>query len=167
MLLKLICTVILAWSMAVCSVQAEERIESTVLQDSAISRVLPRFSLIKDVYKQAAVLRKDDGSAYVVVQILKPEPYFDNLQKYAENVMQYYQGSNLTPQPQRRGYSFRYQDEIPCAGLVSYFDGTSYVMMGACGLLSQDELTKALSVAKKQLGLDEILSRTALPNLYY
>lgn len=167
MLLKLIYTVMLSCSMAVCSVQAAERIESTVLQDSAISRVLPRFSLIKDVYKQAAVLRKDDGSAYVVVQILKPEPYIDNLMKYAEHVMHYYQGSNLTPQPQRRGYSFIYKDEIPCAGLVSYFDGTSYVMMGACGILSPDEITKALSVAKKQLGLDEILARSSLPNLYY
>lgn len=143
------------------------RIEITSPQDPMMNKILPGFVLHVENAKHIVTLRKVDGSAQVLMQLLKPIPYINTLKKYAEYVMVYYKGSHLTAQPQRRGYSFRYYDRLKCAGLLTYFDGTSYLLMSVCGDISLDEATKALSVAKKQLGLDEILYRTALPNVYY
>lgn len=143
------------------------RIEITSPQDPMMNKILPGFVLHVENSKHVVTLRKVDGSAQVLMQLLKPIPYINTLEKYAEYVMVYYKGSHLTPQPQRRGYSFRYRDNLKCAGLLTFFDGSSYLLMSVCGKITQDEMTKALSVAKKQLGLDEILYRSALPNVYY
>lgn len=143
------------------------RLDPASAQDQSIGQILPGFVLHVGSAQRVVTLSKADGSGQVLMQILKPVPYVNTLNHYAAYVMDFYQGSHLTAQPQRRGYSFRYKDQHSCAGLVTFFDGTSYLLMSVCGSVSQDELTKALSVAKKQLGIDDILYRSALPNVYY
>lgn len=136
-------------------------------QDAMFNKILPGFMMQVDASKQIVSLHKTDNSAFVSMQLLKPIPYINTLKQYTEHVMKYYQGSHLTIQAQRRGYSFRYYDTQPCVALVTFFDGTSYLMMNVCGKLEQDEVTRALNVAKKQLGLDELLQRSSRPNVYY
>lgn len=161
----------LAYLSCVSSVFAAETTSiamgNTTSQDSLISKILPGFSLEVENTKQLVTLQKADGSAYVMMQLLKPVPYVNTLEAYARHVMDYYQGSELKAQPQRRGYSFIYQDSAPCSGLVTFFDGSSYLMMGVCGKLNQDEITKSLNIAKKQLGLDELIQRSSMPKVYY
>lgn len=153
--------------LAVAAETTARSMETAPAQDSLMSKILPGFQLSVENAKQLVTLQKADGSAYVMMQLLKPVPYKNTLAEYARHVMQYYHGTNLTPQPQRRGYSFSYQDSAPCAGLVTFFDGASYLMMGVCGKLSQDEVTKSLNIAKKQLGLDELIFRSSMPKVYY
>ena len=86
---------------------------------------------------------------------------------YAQSVMDSYGGWGLTAQIARRGFSFQYVDNAPCAGLVTYFDGSSYLLYGACGFISSEEMTRAFSLAKMQLDLDDLLNRSAAPSMYY
>lgn len=162
---------VLAVSLGLVSVQAAETtavpMEMTTPQNNAISKILPNYLLHFENNKQLVTLQKNDGSAFVLMQLLKPIPYISTTEEYARFVMDYYHGTNLKAQPQRRGYSFTYNDIAPCSGLVSFFDGSSYLMIGVCGNISQEETTKALNIAKRQLGLDDLIYRTSMPKLYF
>lgn len=136
-------------------------------RNAAVAKLLPEFNMRHDRKLKLVVLSKDDGSARAYIQIMPAVAHLSNTKEYAQNVMDSYAGWGLTAQVARRGFSFSYVDNAPCTGLVSYFDGSSYLMFGACGLISKDELFKAYSIAKRELDLEEILSRTATPNVYY
>lgn len=135
--------------------------------DPNVERLLPDYAMSYDRVKRVVALHKKDGSAKAFVQILPAAAHLSTTKAYAQDVMDSYSGWGLTAQITRRGFSFQYVDNAPCAGLLTYFDGTSYLLFGACGLISQEEMTKAFSLAKLQLGLDDITYRSSMPSAYY
>lgn len=135
--------------------------------DPDVERLLPDFAMSYDRSKRVVSLQKKDGSSKAFVQILPAAAHLSTTKAYAQNVMDSYAGWGLTAQIARRGFSFQYVDNGPCAGLLTYFDGTSYLLFGACGLISKEEMTKAFSLAKLQLGLDDIIYRSSMPSAYY
>lgn len=136
-------------------------------QDARVSRILPDYNLNYNRPSRSVSLVRKDGKAKAFLQILAPAAHLSTTKAYAQSVMDSYSGWGLTAQIARRGFSFQYVDNAPCAGLVTYFDGSSYLLYGACGFISQDELTKAFSIAKMQLDIDDLLGRSAAPSLYY
>lgn len=132
-----------------------------------VERILPNFTMNYDRNTQVVSLQRKDGCGRAFVQIMPAASHLSTTKAYAQNVMDTYAGWGLTARIERRGFSFQYVDNAPCAGLLTYFDGTSYLLFGACGLISQEELTKAFSLAKLQLGLDNIIYRSSLPSVYY
>lgn len=135
--------------------------------DPRVDRLLPNYTLSHNRQNKVVSLMKADGSAKAFVQILPAAAHLSTTKAYAQDVMDSYSGWGLTAQIARRGFSFKYVDNAPCAGLLTYFDGTSYLMFGACGVISQDEMAKAFSIAKLQLGLDDITYRSSMPSVYY
>lgn len=135
--------------------------------DNSLDNLLPGFSSSYNKKEKIVVVSKLDGSAKAFIQLMPPVPYLSTTKAYAQNVMDSYAGWGLTAQIARRGFSFQYVDNAPCAALVSYFDGASYLMFGACGLITSDELNRALFIAKQQLGIDDIIYRSAMPTIYY
>lgn len=136
-------------------------------QDPGVTRLLPDYTMNYNRKNRIVSLVKQDGSAKAFIQIMAPAAHLSTTKAYAQNVMDIYAGWGLKAEIARRGFSFQYVDNAPCAGLLSYFDGTSYLLFGACGVMSKDEITRAFSIAKLQLGLDEMLSRSAAPSAYY
>lgn len=132
-----------------------------------VERILPDFTMNYDRNTQVVSLQRKDGSGRAFVQIMPAASHLSTTKAYAQNVMDSYAGWGLTARIERRGFSFQYVDNAPCAGLLTYFDGTSYLLFGSCGLISQEELTKAFSLAKLQLGLDNITYRSSQPSAYY
>ena len=135
--------------------------------DPNVERLLPDYAMSYDRVKRVVALHKKDGSAKAFVQSLPAAAHLSTTKAYAQAGMDSYSGWGLTAQITRRGFSFQYVDNAPCAGLLTYFDGTSYLLFGACGLISQEEMTKAFSLAKRQLGLDDITYRSSMPRAYY
>ena len=128
--------------------------------------VLGSWNVAQAAVTPRAATRKD-GKAKAFVQILAPTAHLSTTKAYAQSVMDSYGGWGLTAQIARRGFSFQYVDNAPCAGLVTYFDGSSYLLYGACGFISPEEMTRAFSLAKMQLDLDDLLNRSAAPSMYY
>ena len=135
--------------------------------DSNVSRILPDYVMQYQHKDKTVIFRKKDGTAKAFVQVMPAAAHLSTTKAYAQNVMDSYAGWGLTAQIERRGFSFKYVDNAPCTGLVSYFDGTSYLIVGACGFMSQDEMTKAFYLGKKELKLDESLYRSSSPSVYY
>lgn len=135
--------------------------------DNSLDSLLPGFSSNYNKKEKIVVVSKLDGSAKAFIQLMPPVPYLSTTKAYAQNVMDSYAGWGLTAQIARRGFSFQYVDNAPCAALISYFDGASYLMFGACGLITSDELNRAFFIAKQQLGIDDIIYRSAMPTIYY
>lgn len=135
--------------------------------DPNVERLLPDYTMSYNRSERVVSLLKKDGSAKAFVQILPAAAHLSTTKAYAQDIMDSYAGWGLTAQIARRGFSFQYVDNAPCAALLSYFDGTSYLLFGACGVISQDEMTKAFSIAKLQLGLDDITYRSSMPSAYY
>lgn len=162
---------IVAISFAFTSVSHAAPSPSTVTignsSSAALGKLLPGFSIHHTKKDRLVTVVKNDGSAKAFIRVMPAAAHLSTTKSYAQNVMDSYSGWGLTAQISRRGFSFNYVDNAPCAGLVTYFDGASYLMFGACGMISKDELFKAYSVAKKELGLDEALNRSAMPSVYY
>ena len=135
--------------------------------DPIVARLLPDYVMDYNRAKKVVALRKSDGSAKAFVQILPAAAHLSTTKAYAQDVMDSYSGWGLTAQVVRRGFSFHYVDNAPCAALLSYFDGTSYLLFSACGFISADEMTKAFAIGRKQLGIDNTLYRTSSPAVYY
>lgn len=163
--------VLIAVSAAFTSVSYAATTPSTVTignsSSVALAKLLPGFSIHHTKKDRLVTVVRNDGSAKAFIRVMPAAAHLSTTKSYAQNVMDSYSGWGLTAQISRRGFSFNYVDNAPCAGLVTYFDGASYLMFGACGMISKDELFKAYSVAKKELGLDEALNRSAMPSVYY
>ncbi len=136
-------------------------------QNARVSRILPDYNLSYNRQSRIVSLTRKDGKAKAFVQILAPAAHLSTTKAYAQSVMDSYAGWGLTAQIARRGFSFQYVDNAPCAGLVTYFDGSSYLLYGSCGFMTQEEMTRAFSLAKMQLDIDDLLNRSAAPSMYY
>lgn len=134
--------------------------------DPQAKALLPDYNFAHDKSKKLVSFVKPDGSAKAFMQIMDPIPYLSTTKDYAQYVMDSYSGWGLKAQISRRGFSFSYVDNSPCAATVTYFDGASYLMFGACGLIEKDDIARAFLYAKEKLNIDEHISRSALPSLY-
>ena len=130
-------------------------------------KLLPDFSMTHNRKDRTVSFVKNDGTGKAFIQIMPASPHLSTTKAYAQNVMDSYAGWGLKAQIARRGFSFKYVDNAPCTGLISYFDGTSYLMFGACGFITREEMTKAFLVGKKELNVDETLYRSSTPSAYY
>lgn len=136
-------------------------------QNARVNRILPDYNLSYNRQSRIVSLTRKDGKAKAFVQILAPAAHLSTTKAYAQSVMDSYAGWGLTAQIARRGFSFQYVDNAPCAGLVTYFDGSSYLLYGSCGFMTPEEMTRAFSLAKMQLDIDDLLNRSAAPSMYY
>ena len=89
-----------------------------------------------------------------------------NAEGYAQYVMDRYRGWDLKPVVSLRGFTFRYVDNAPCSGLVTYFDGRSYLLFTGCGDVGGDTLKPLYEEAGRKLKLKESLKRESRPNIF-
>ena len=113
--------------------------------------------------KKASYISTADGS-YAVLQIMDPIVNIATTKEYAQHVMDSYQGWDLRAVVDLRGFSFRYVDNAPCSGLVTFFDGRSYLFFQSCGNFSESELSTLFDRASKALKIQELLNRHSKPN---
>ncbi|SFS74646.1 hypothetical protein SAMN02910357_01616 [Succinivibrio dextrinosolvens] len=108
----------------------------------------------------------EQGGKNASLQILEPIVNLSTTKQYAQYMMDSYQGWDLKAVVDLRGFAFKYVDNAPCSGLLTYFDGRSYLFFQACGNFEQDELTALYKKANQALKVSEILKLQARPNLY-
>lgn len=82
---------------------------------------------------------KSDGTARFLLQLMPADAARSTTREGAAALMQRLQGFDLKPVLAQRGFSFSYTDVLPCKGLISYFDGASYLFTAACGLITPEE----------------------------
>ncbi len=109
---------------------------------------------------------KGDGSAQASLRILMPVNTLSTTKSYAQYVMDRYSGWGLTPVLDVRGFSFKYVDNAPCAGLVTYFDGRSFLLFTSCGKIESKTLQQLYLRADKELRISEKLKREGKANFY-
>ncbi len=108
----------------------------------------------------------EQGGKNASLQILEPIVNLSTTKQYAQYMMDSYQGWDLKAVVDLRGFAFKYVDNAPCSGLLTYFDGRSYLFFLACGNFEKDELTALYKKANQALKVSEILKLQARPNLY-
>ena len=109
---------------------------------------------------------RPDGSAWGALRRLPPVAALPSTKLYAQHVMDSLRGWDLKPVIELRGFSFKYVDNAPCAGLVTYFDGRTCLLFQACGNVSATELSSLFSRAGEALQLPQTLRRQAEPERY-
>ena len=62
--------------------------------------------------------------------------------------------------------SFKFVDNAPCSGLVTYFDGRAYLLFKACGKVSEADLKTLFNRANQKLKLEETLKKQSRAQLY-
>ena len=107
-----------------------------------------------------------DGSASASLRILYPVNLLSTTKSYAQYVMDKFSGWGLTPVLDLRGFSFKYVDNAPCAGLLTYFDGRSFLLFTSCGKIDPSELHQLYLKADKELRISEKIKRENRPILY-
>ena len=105
-------------------------------------------------------------SARASLSLVNPIINLSTTKDYAQYVMDSYQGWDLQPVLDLRGFSFKFVDNAPCSGLLTYFDGRSYILFKACGVVSSEELMQLYKRANEKLKLDETLKKQSKANLY-
>lgn len=106
-----------------------------------------------------------DGSGSARLGIMAPVLGLNTTKECAEYAMDRLRGWDLQPVVALRGFSFRYVDNAPCSGLVTYFDGRSSLLFTACGKVAREELDKIWADADARLRLSKRLKRESHPNL--
>ena len=118
------------------------------------------------IKSDSVIYEKIDGSARASLSLVNPIINLSTTKDYAQYVMDSYQGWDLQPVLDLRGFSFKFVDNAPCSGLLTYFDGRSYILFKACGVVSSEELMQLYKRAKEKLKLDETLKKQTKANLY-
>lgn len=120
----------------------------------------------ESVDKESVTYVRADARASAGLKLLQPLPEFSTTKSFAQYVMDSYQGWDLTPRINVRGFSFKYVDNAPCAGLLTYFDGRSYLLFLACGDTDRDTLRELYTQASAKLRLSETLKKQSRAHLY-
>ncbi len=107
-----------------------------------------------------------DGLASASLCVMPPALGVSTTKDYAQYVMDRYRGWDLKPVVSLRGFTFRYVDNAPCSGLVTYFDGRSYLLFTGCGDVGGDTLKPLYEEAGRKLKLKESLKRESRPNIF-
>ena len=118
------------------------------------------------IKSDSVIYEKIDGSARASLSLVNPIINLSTTKDYAQYVMDSYQGWDLQPVLDLRGFSFKFVDNAPCSGLLTYFDGRSYILFKACGVVSAEELMQLYKRANEKLKLDETLKKQSKANLY-
>ena len=118
------------------------------------------------IKSDSVIYEKIDGSARASLSLVNPIINLSTTKDYAQYVMDSYQGWDLQPVLDLRGFSFKFVDNAPCSGLLTYFDGRSYILFKACGVVSSEELMQLYKRANENLKLDETLKKQSKANLY-
>ena len=118
------------------------------------------------IKSDSVIYEKIDGSARASLSLVNPIINLSTTKDYAQYVMDSYQGWDLQPVLDLRGFSFKFVDNAPCSGLLTYFDGRSYILFKACGVVSSEELMQLYKRANEELKLDETLKKQSKANLY-
>ena len=121
---------------------------------------------VKSVGESSITYDKSDGSGYVSVQILPPRVSVNTTKEYALALMDSYQGFNLKAQVDLRGFSFNFVDNAPCSALLSYFDGSNYLLYKSCGNNDVKAQKHIFNEAKERLNLDKRLKQSSRANFY-
>lgn len=107
-----------------------------------------------------------DGLASASLRVMPPAMGITTTKDYAQYVMDRYRGWDLKPVMSLRGFSFRYVDNAPCSGMVTYFDGRSYLLFTGCGDVDDATLKHLYEEAGRKLKLGESLKRESRPNIF-
>ena len=118
------------------------------------------------IKSDSVIYEKIDGSARASLSLVNPIINLSTTKDYAQYVMDSYQGWDLQPVLDLRGFSFKFVDNAPCSGLLTYFDGRSYILFKACGVVRSEELMQLYKRANEKLKLDETLKKQSKANLY-
>ena len=118
------------------------------------------------IKSDSVIYEKIDGRARASLSLVNPIINLSTTKDYAQYVMDSYQGWDLQPVLDLRGFSFKFVDNAPCSGLLTYFDGRSYILFKACGVVSSEELMQLYKRANEKLKLDETLKKQSKANLY-
>ena len=90
------------------------------------------------IKSDSVIYEKIDGSARASLSLVNPIINLSTTKDYAQYVMDSYQGWDLQPVLDLRGFSFKFVDNAPCSGLLTYFDGRSYILFKACTFSSTE-----------------------------
>lgn len=120
----------------------------------------------ENVKDNSVFYENQDGSASASLSILAPIANLSTTKEYAQYVMDSYRGWNLSAVIQHQGFSFRFVDNAPCVGLVTYFDGRSYLFFKACGNIKKDSLKELYKKANEKLKISDILKKQSKTNMY-
>ena len=118
------------------------------------------------IKSDSVIYEKIDGSARASLSHVNPIINLSTTKDYAQYVMDSYQGWDLQPVLDLRGFSFKFVDNAPCSGLLTYFDGRSYILFKDCGVVSSEDLMQLYKRANEKLKLDETLKKQSKANLY-
>lgn len=102
-------------------------------------------------FKNAVVYAGQDGISYFSLEIVENIYVLSTTKDYAQYMMDTYQGWELRPEITLGGFSFKFVDNAPCAGVVAYHDSASYYFYRACGVIEQQKLNELAAEAKKAL----------------
>ena len=89
------------------------------------------------ITNNSVTYEKTDGNGQASLSIVNPVVNLSTTKDYAQYIMDSYQGWDLKPVIDLRGFSFKFVDNAPCSGLVTYFDGRAYLLFKACGKVSE------------------------------
>ena len=95
----------------------------------------------------------EDGLKRAELRLLEAAAHLPTTRALALNLMDSLQGYELTADVSLRGFSFKYVDNGPCAGLVTYYDGVRSLFFTACGNVGEDELLSLYREGGEQLRL--------------
>ena len=101
--------------------------------------------------EHAVTLASADGLSYVSAELVGGILALSTTKDYAQYLMNSFQGWELRPELTLGGFSFMFIDRAPCAGVVTHYDGASYLFYRACGAMSHAELEQQLREARRQL----------------
>ena len=118
------------------------------------------------IKSDSVIYEKIDGSARASLSLVNPIINLSTTKDYAQYVMDSYQGWDLKPVIDLRGFSFKFVDNAPCSGLVTYFDGRAYLLFKACGKVSEADLKTLFNRANQKLKLEETLKKQSRAQLY-
>lgn len=120
----------------------------------------------KKIGKTEVVYTHNDGVSYIALNILPPVLSLNTTKDYAQYVMDAYQGFELKAQLPLRGYSFKYVDNAPCVGVISYFDGINYTLFRSCGSNKAKDVKALLNEGIMLLNLKKNLEKSSKPTVY-
>ncbi len=120
----------------------------------------------ENIGEKSVTFVNSDGTTSASISLMDPIVNLSTTKDYAQHVMDNYQGWGLKAVLDLRGFAFNYVDNAPCSGLITYFDGRSYLFFQSCGKISTEDLKKLYERGDEILKLSDLLKLQGHPNLY-
>ncbi len=120
----------------------------------------------ENIGEKSVTFVNSEGTASASISLVDPIVNLSTTKEYAQYVMDCYQGWGLKAVLDLRGFAFSYVDNAPCSGLITYFDGRSYLFFQSCGKISSEDLRKLYERGDEVLKLSDLLKLQSRPNVY-